>query len=73
MAEYARTSKHQFVDSEIVMVIDTVTGEPCRFSHGNACGKFEDALAYAKKGGRGIGFETRMAIVKMPCVIAFEL
>ena len=72
MAEYKRTDKNQFVASEIAMVIDTVTGEPCRFgrSH-NSCGTFDEAMDYVINNMGG--FQTRRAIVRIPCVKGVEL
>lgn len=70
--EYKRTKDatgriYQWVDAEMVMIIDIVTGEPQRFS-GNATGHIDAALAYVEMMP---GWETRLAIVRIPCIRAF--
>jgi hypothetical protein len=76
MAEYARATDgagnvYQFVDAEICMILDTVTGEPQRFGkHHNATASFEEALEFVK---RNIGWETRWAIVRLPAVRGFPV
>lgn len=70
--EYKRTKDgagtiYHWVDSEMVMVIDTVTGEPQRIA-GNFTGHIDDALKYVEMRP---GWETRLAIVRIPCIRAF--
>lgn len=73
MAEYLRTEKHQFCDTELCIVLDTVTGKIERAfgSHGqHAIGPLSEALEYLKNKK---GWEDRTVIVKMQCVKAFQL
>lgn len=77
MTEYARTinsnngAVHQWVDAERCMVLDLVTGEPQRFGAGhNIIGTFEEAIAYANEKH---GWEGRTVVIKMSCVVAFEV
>jgi hypothetical protein len=76
MSEYARSTDgagkvYQFVDSEICMVFDRVTGEPQRFGeYKNATGTFEDALKFVT--GR-MGWEDRWAIIRLPAVCGFPV
>ena len=64
MGEYARTDNYQLVDSEIVIVIDTVTGETHRFADNfSATGTMEQAIEYIETCH---GFHDRMAVVKLP-------
>ena len=74
MSEYQRTvdgagTIYQWVDSEICMVIDMVTGEPQRVL-GNATCTFEQALQHTKN---MLGWEGSLAIVKLPCIRAFKV
>ena len=71
MAEYVRTEKHQFCDTELCMVLDVVTGDPMRaFKGSNSIGPFSEALELVKLMK---GWENRTVIVKMQCVKAFEI
>lgn len=74
MSQYARTNWHQFVDSEIVMVINKTTGKPFRFSdRGEAVGTFDEALEFVKNGCGMIGGHTSGAIIRLKCVAGFEI
>lgn len=75
MAEHKRTKNphsgdtYQWVDADRCMVLDAVTGQPERF--GDACnsiGSFDEALDYV---GNRPGWESRMVIVKLPCICGF--
>lgn len=74
--EYQRTKDGagniwQWYDAERVMVLDIVTGEPERFTNFlNSIGSMEDALAYVRK---RVGWEDRLAIVRLQCVVAEEV
>ena len=47
MPEHTRTEKYQWVDSQLCMVIDKVTGKPEKFTAGrNAIGSLKEALDY---------------------------
>lgn len=75
MAEYGRTTTHrgvyQFVDAEICMIFDTVTGEPQRFGKScNSVGTFEEAIEYVKGCD---GWVDRLAIVRLPAVRGFPV
>jgi len=70
MSEYRRNETHQFCDTELVMVLDTVTGKPERFRNNDSIGVFQDALDYIE---RKKGWENRTVIVKMQCGKGFKL
>ncbi len=71
MGEYLRTETHQFCDTELCMVLDTVTGKPERaFEIGNSIGSFSEALEYLKNKK---GWEDRTIIVKLNCVQGFKI
>ena len=71
MSEYRRNETHQFCDTELVMVLDTVTGEPCRFGRGySSIGQFEQALDYLENKEN---WHNRTVIVKLQCVKGFEV
>lgn len=68
--EYSK-EVHQWVDAERCMVIDSVTGKPERFgTFHNSIGTFDDALEYVSKRS---GWEERMIIIKMNCVVAYKV
>ena len=76
MAEYGRTmdgagNLFQWVDTELYMVLDRVTGEPCAFGRGNdKMGTFEDAIMDVQNRP---GWESRMVVVKLACVSGFRV
>lgn len=76
MTEYARATDgagnvYQFVDSEICMVLDRVTGEPQRFGESRlAIGTFEEALKFVTSRK---GWEDRWALVRVPAVRGFHV
>jgi len=75
MSEYERTRSHQFCDTELVMILDRITGEPISFSHGNAIGTLDEALEYlSAKSVRNQDLSVdREIIVKMQCIKGFKL
>jgi len=71
MSEYRRNETHQFCDTELVMVLDTVTGKPERFGEGrDSVGNLSDALDYLE---RKKGWESRTIIVNMQCIQGFKI
>ena len=73
MGRYRQNATHQFCDTDLCMVVDTVTGEANRFGEGhNSIGTLSDALDYLEQHA-GSGWDDRTVIVKMQCVKGFEL
>ena len=65
MAEYKRTGTHQFCDSDLCMVLDTVTGEPERaFRHSNSVGPLKEALEYVSDRDGGWAWAASGRVIK---------
>lgn len=62
------TIRH-WVDADLCVVLDEVTGEPQRFgSKGGSIGTLEEALAHCKAAARG--YNDRYVIVRLSCIKA---
>lgn len=76
MAEHGRVedyagNRYQWVDEELVMVLDVVTGEAQRFGpHANAIGRLDDALELARRSPQA---PPRFVIVKLACIASHKL
>ena len=72
MSEYMRTGTYQFCDTELVMILDTVTGEPQRFGPGhNSIDSLQEALKFIANHKKG--WESRTVIVRLQCIKGFKL
>lgn len=67
---YLRDNGYDYCDAELAMVMDTVTGKPERFSHGESIGSLEDAISYVAKKD---GWEDRTVIVKLHCIKPYQI
>lgn len=64
-------SKTQWVDSEVYMVIDALTGEPVRLFEGGRAMTVDLNEALNECGKQG--YKERNVIVKLPSIIAIKL
>lgn len=68
--EFKRTKTHKWVGMQLCCILDKVTGEYERFGDHNSIGSFDDALDYVTK---RTGWEERLVIVPMDCVVGVRL
>jgi hypothetical protein len=68
MSEHFRTDTHQFVDSEVWMIMDESCGIERLFNGGNFYGSKEEAMKIIS----GRGWVNRRIAVRMECVQGFE-
>lgn len=71
MAEYTRTTTHQFCDTELVQVMDSVTGELEPFYRGRYLGPLSEALTYCKKRRAPPKYPARLVIIKLQAIKGF--
>ena len=73
MAEYKRDKHHQYCDTELCMVMDTVTGDKYRFAkdrkNNHTIGTVEQALDFVSN---MTGWQDRTIIIKMQCIKPFR-
>ena len=73
MSEHARVKDgagklYQWVDDELVILLDPVTGEPARFGkYKNSIGRFDDAMDILKT------FPHRLVLIKLQCIACYPI
>lgn len=75
--EHFRTDTHQFCDTELVMIIDIITGKPIPFGgphQGTKIGTMAEAMAFMKREDPyAKSWAARRVIVKLDCIAGFSM
>lgn len=60
----------QWIDSDLFMVLDRVTGKPERIAHNDSIGTLQEARLYVESRK---GWEDRMIIVRLNAISAYRV
>lgn len=71
--EYLRIDEYQYVDKELCMILDAVTGKPAREYTGDAILSLEDALKILNQKLPQYVNRERLVIIKLASISAYKI